>query len=80
MTIIGMNTYYNVKIINRRLVNYENLVEPYQQWYGYFNEKEVRHCVRQRNNLLTKPTKLLGIERKFKVFMLIRKRGSVFNR
>lgn len=24
--------------------------------------------------------KLLGIERKFKVFMLIRKRGSVFNR
>lgn len=42
--------------------------------------KDVRYCVRQRNNLFTKPTELLGIERKFNVFTLIRKRGSVFNR
>ena len=43
-------------------------------------KKDVRYCVRQRNNLFNNPTKPLGIERKFKVFMLIRKRGSVINR
>lgn len=43
-------------------------------------KKDVRYCVRQRNNLSTNSTKQLGIERNFKVFALIRKRGSVFNR
>lgn len=42
--------------------------------------KDVRYCVRQRNHLPANPTEMLGIERKFKVFMPILKRGSVFNR